>query len=640
MTLFKQMALAVSLIIVTILGAVMVINYQSARHDMIESLYETTVNNISSLANKLSDSNGEKALIGTIIDSEFDSGYYKKIEYKSSDGSFVYKQEDNDPVAGVPPWFISFADIYIKPVTSDISSGWDMIGSVTVVGDNGIIYKALYKTFIKLLYLFVIFVTISLAVLGVMLHFILKPLKRMQYQAEAITRNEFVIEEKEPFTTEFKDVSTAMNSMVTKVEEIFNKANEAAKRNRELLYNDPVTKLFNRRYLMLKMPDLIKLENKTNGGSIVFIALSGAEVLNQVLGRRDADGLFLKFADVFNEATKEYPEKVIARTNGTEFTMMLPDCDKESALKVADSILEQIHILFDENSLDKTKVYIDIGVYQYDTTVTISELMTKADTALSVAKADPQKHISVYADDKVENAMGKEQWREIIEEAIAQDYFSLKFWSTLDTKTKEINHKVMTFTIDGGEDKRFFYGDFIAPAINLGLVGKMYIVALQNLLTNKHPEIDGATCSIRLSNEFLKDNNTFQELSDLFAKYAKTLNFKLYFEVTDTFATQNTALLKAYTELFKKYHYGFGLNSFMGESSDFTYLKILNPEFIKADISFLLDQSEDSMNALQVITESLGISIIATFVKTQEELEQLHKLKIVKVQGPITDKFK
>jgi len=50
MTLFKQMALAVSLIIVTILGAVMVINYQSARHDMIDSLYETTVNNISSLS--------------------------------------------------------------------------------------------------------------------------------------------------------------------------------------------------------------------------------------------------------------------------------------------------------------------------------------------------------------------------------------------------------------------------------------------------------------------------------------------------------------------------------------------------------------------------------------------------------------
>jgi EAL domain-containing protein (putative c-di-GMP-specific phosphodiesterase class I) len=153
----------------------------------------------------------------------------------------------------------------------------------------------------------------------------------------------------------------------------------------------------------------------------------------------------------------------------------------------------------------------------------------------------------------------------------------------------------------------------------------------------QHTELNGTTCSIRLSNEFLKDTKAFEALSTLFYLYAKKLGFKLYFEVADSFAIHNTATVKGFVELFKEYEFGFGINAFTGDSHDFTYLKELNPKFIKADVSFLLDQTEESMNSLEVITKSLGIEIIASFVKEQEELLALQKLHIYKVQGPITD---
>ncbi|MEN4053692.1 MULTISPECIES: LapD/MoxY N-terminal periplasmic domain-containing protein [Sulfurimonas] len=638
MTLFKQMALALSLMIITILGSVMVINYKTAKEDMVESLYQTTVNNISSLTNKIAQTGGEPVMITSVIDSEFDSGYYKRIEFTSNDASFSYKQEDNDPIEGVPAWFIDFADIHLKPVKSDVTSGWNIIGKVTVEADTAIVYEALYQTFTKLLYLFVIFATISLSLLSIMLHFILKPLKRIQHQAEAILNNEFVIETKEPYTTEFKEVSHAMNAMVKKVEEIFNKANEAAQRNRELLYNDPVTKLFNRRYLMLKLPELLQLETKNDGGCIMLIALSGAEILNKQLGRKEADAFFCSLADIFKEESKSIDEHLIARVNGTEFTLMLPDCESFLSESISRNIFESFLELADEYDINTKEVYINIGIYRYRPDVSISDLLTRADDALIKAKADEQKNIYVYEENN-HNALPKEEWRAILEESIEKNYFSLKFWATMDTQTKEINHKVMTFTIDGGKDKHFYYGDFIAPAINLGLVGKMYLVALKNLLTIDHPELKDSICSIRLSNEFLKDTKAFDELSTLFYLYAKKLNFKLYFEVSDSFALHNTATVKGFVDLFRKYNFGFGINAFTGESSDFNYLKELNPEFIKADVTFLLDQTEESMNALEVVTKSLGIEIIASFVKDQEELAALQKLHIYKVQGPITDSF-
>ncbi len=637
MRLVMQMGLVVSFIIIVMLGAIMIMNYKSAKQDMIESLYETTANNISTLSNNLADASEDAALLVTTIDAEFDSGYYHKIEYISNDTQSDYLQIDNDPVKGVPLWFINFTDIKLESVSSDVSSGWNMAGVVYVTGDTGVVYKALYKMFINLLYVFIISLVSSQIVLSILLHFVLKPLYKIQHQAEAILKNEFVIQEKIPFTTEFKDVVYGMNAMVRKVEEIFQKGNKAVQRNKELLYNDPTTKLFNRRYLMLKLSDLIKLENKADGGTIIFVALSGAEVLNQKLGRQKADDMFFELGDIFSDVCRKYEYKVIARVNGTEFTLMIPDCEANDANKIAQRINSRFEELLTSNDLDINEVFINIGLYRYKPSVNIGDLLTRADNALSQAKADEQSNTYLYEEKDDKNSMGKEEWREIIEDSILNNYFSLKFWVTLNTKTKSINHKVMTFTIDGGENKRFFYGDFIAPAINLGLVSKMYIVALNDLITKRHEELDGSVCSIRLSNDFIKDHEAFSALSSLFKKNIKNLKFKLSFEVTDSFAINNIRVVKNFVNLFSKYNFEFGINSFTGESNDFSYLKELNPKFVKADCAFLLDQSQDSMSALQVITDSLGIEIIATFVKNTNELEQLQNMQIHSIQGPVTD---
>jgi len=639
MTLFKQMALIVSLIIISVLASVMVINYQSAKSDMIEALYENSVNNISSLQNKLALTHGEKADVISTIDSEFDSGYYRLIEYRSADDSFIYKQEDKDPIAGVPQWFINFTDIHIDPISADVNDGWTFLGKVTILADPSSIYKGLYKNFIKLLYLFVAAVSISLLVLSILLHLLLKPLKRIQHQAEAILRNEFVINTKEAYTKEFQEVSDAMNAMVRKVQEIFNRANEAARRNNELLYNDPVTKLFNRRYLMLKLQELLELETKIEGGSILLIAITGAEHINEKLGRQDGDKLFLSFANILREATQGIDERLLARVNGTEFTLVLPDCETHMAQEIATNILDAFFNLIRSKELDEQLVFINIGIYRYRVECSVSEALTKADAALTKAKTDTQKHIYIYEQQSHTPALPKEKWREILEESIQKDYLELKFWPTLNLKTKKLNHKVMTFIINDGREKHIAYGDFIGPAITLGLVGKIYLVALYDLFTKQQKELKGATVSVRLSNEFLKDPHAFESLNKLFMQHTKQLSCKLYFEVADNFAIVSTPTVKGYVDLFKKFGFGFGINNFTGACGDFNYLKELNPDFIKADVSFLLDQTQESMHALEVITKSLGIEIIASFVKTQEELEALEKLHIEKIQGPITQKL-
>ena len=322
MSLFKQMALAISFIIIVLVGTIMTLNYQSSKRDMIESLYETTVNNISSITSQLSEAGNNPVLITSIIDAEFGSGYFKKITFTSNDASFTYTQVDNDPIEGVPLWFINLADITLKSVTSDVSSGWAMIGVISIDGDTGIVYKALYKMSTQLLYIFILSVVASLLILSIMLGFILRPLKGVQKQAEAVARNEFIIQEDIPYTKEFRDVVLGMNRMVTKTKAMFDKGNEELKLQKEREYTDDTTKLKNRKYLIDKLPEFLKVDASSKGGVSVMVSLSGIIEANEKIGHKEVDMLFNEIADIFRITLQGYDEAIIARINGTEFALL------------------------------------------------------------------------------------------------------------------------------------------------------------------------------------------------------------------------------------------------------------------------------------------------------------------------------
>ena len=639
MTLFKQIALLVSLIIITLLGAVMYINYNASKKSMVDSLYETTVNNISTLTQKLSDASQDEALLIATIDAEFDSGYYRSIEYSSNESAFHYKQVDSDPIEGVPEWFVNNTTIEIDTVRADVPYGWGIVGEVKVLGDVGVVYKALYKMVINLLYLFVVIVFISLLVLSILLHFVLKPLKEIQKQAEAIVQNRFIIQEKEPYTAEFKDVVRGMNSMVKKVEDIFDKANESAKRNRELLYKDPVTKLYNRRYLMLKLQELIQIESGVDGGISMFVSLSSIESLNQTLGRQNAEKFLQKLSELFISVTAEYEDTLVARVNELDFALIIPACEEKGAYEIANTIDTNFALISQEKSLDNSVIFLSTGMFRYRSNATVADLLVKTDSSLTKAKADTEVSSYLYKDDDNKNALGKDQWRFIIEDALKNRGLKLKFYSAIDMKKRALDHKVMTFIIETSQQKKYFFGDFIAPAINFGLVSEMFLVAIKELLSQKEERLSGTTCSIRLSNEFMKDINSLDELTHIIKKDAKKLDFHLLFEVSNSFAIHNTELVKSFVTMFNRYNIGFGINAFAGESSDLSYLKELNPSFLKIDASYLLDQSVESMSALHLMTDSLGIEIIATYVRSEEEVQALERSDLHLLQGPVTDRL-
>ncbi|MBA3026093.1 MAG: diguanylate cyclase [Sulfurimonas sp.] len=637
MTLFKQIALLLSLFLLAILGTVLTLNFKSANESVSERLYEDAKNTASSLSLSLGGANGDISMMSTMINANFDSGNYLTISLVDVDNVILYERKIESKSADVPQWFLNTITLEAPVASANVSAGWSQVGILHVQSDVAYAYTQLYTILKNLLISFGILAAIGLAILNLLLVAILKPLKGVQKQAEAVIRNEFIIQEQIPYTKEFKDVVLGMNNMVSKVKAMFEKGNEELKRQKELEYIDPTTKLRNRKYLIDKFPEYLKIDASSKGGINMMIALSGVIEANEQIGHRKVDKLFLDISEVFKSASSKYKEAIIARMNGTEFAIFIPECTDVEAEKMALEIKNTSQTLINALELDEKTTFLSIGLYEYNYRQKISELLSHSDNALTQAKFS-ETHIHF---DKAEDAievMGKEAWREIIKEALALKQFSFVPYKTVDAKAKKVAHNALSLALNS-TDKTYYYGQFMAPANQAGLSNKIYQNIIQMLFKNTDPKLKGSVCSIRLSFEYLELQETYDEIASLLKVYGSKFPLKLIIEMPDKLVRKNTKDVKDFKALFEKYNIDMGIYEFIGESNDYQYLRDLRPLYIKAESSYFLTQSQQSLSALRLITDTVGISLIATGVMDLETLKQLNEKDIHTIQGKASDEI-
>ena len=635
MTLFRQIALILSILLITILTTVLNLNFQSANASVQDRLYEDAKNTASSLSLSLGSANGDISMMSTMINANFDSGTYLYISLVDVDDELLYERKAESEFSDVPKWFLDNISIEAPVASANVSAGWSQVGILNVQSDVVYAYKQLYTILINLLISFSIIVIVALGILYIILAAILKPLQEVQRQAEAVGRNVFILQDNIPNTKEFKDVVIGMNNMVSKVQAMFNKGNEELKRQKELEYIDPSTKLKNRKYLIDKLPEYLKIDATSKGGINMMIALSGVIEANEKIGHREVDNLFISIADIFKTKANKYENSIVSRMNGTEFSMLLPDCSDEDGLQIAQDIHDLAKETMLSHELNTDVTFISIGLYEYNYTQNIGQLLSQSDNALTQAKFNDS-HIHLDKAESATEVMGKDAWRHIINEALETNSFKFVSWTAVDSKAKKIAHRALSLNLKAG-DKTYYYGQFMAPANQAGLSSKIYKNVINMMFKTPDLELKDSVCSLRLSFEYLNIAETYEELSELFKVYADRLPFKLIIEIPDKMFSKNSTQIKEYKALFEKYSIDIGVYEFIGESSDYQYLQDLRPVYIKGEPNYFISQSDQALSALRLITDTVGISLIATGVMDLETLEKLEAKDVYIIQGRATE---
>ena len=636
MTFFRQITLILSIFLLTILTTVLVLNFISANQSVQERLFEDAKNTATSLSLSLGSANGDLPMMSVIINADFDSGNYSLISLVDVDNHVLYERKSEVVQPDVPQWFLNIIDIKAPIASSNVSAGWNQVGVLYVQSNTSYACTHLYTMTINLLISFTIIAVFGLIILNILLATILKPLKQVQLQAEAVTKNEFIIQENIPTTKEFKEVVLGMNNMVSKVKTMFDKANKELKRQKELEYIDPVTKLKNRNYLIDKLPQYLKEDAIFKDGIEMMISLSGVIEANKMIGRERVDELFIEMAEIFKTEVSIHDNAIISRMNGTEFSILIPNYPEDKALDLAGSICGVVTKSIRSYALDTNVTFVSIGIYQYNHKQTVTEVLSLCDHALAQAKIKTS-HIYFDKAQTMMEIMAKDTWRDVIKEVIEARRFSFVWWSVVDTKKKAIVHNALSITMKTQDDTIYSYGQFMAPAYQVGLSSKIYQMVVD--MTFQLPDIvpHQKTYALRLSYEYLSEKETYLKISQVLSRYALHLPFKLIVEIPDKLVQEDFEHIKEYKKLFEKYDVEVGIFEFIAESGDYQYLQEIRPCYIKAEANYFLSQSEQSLLALKRITDTLDITLIATSVMDMQTLQKLEQKDIYVVQGRVSE---
>jgi len=636
MTLFKQIAFLVSSIIVTILVTTLVLNFQTATNSMNERLYTDAKNTASSLSLSLGSANADLSTMSTMMNANFDNGNYNYISLRDTDEELLYERKKERKETTVPQWFLELIELKAPTASANVSAGWSQVGILQVQSNQEYAYRELYTIFKNLFLSFGFIAFIALILLNILLAFILKPLKKVQLQAEAVTHNQFITQEEIPHTKEFEEVVIAMNNMVHKLKIIFDKGNEELKQLRELEYIDQVTQLKNRKYLINKLPHYLKIDASSKGGVSMMISLSGMMEANNKIGHQKVNELFLEIADIFREYTGKFEDAILSRVNGTEFCIVLPECSCEEALSLANEIEKNTKKSIISMHLDSKITHLYLGLYEYHYKENISQLLSYSDNALAQAK-ESKNHIYLESGERIVEVMGKGAWRDTINKALQTDNFGFVPYKVMDSLSKELMHNVLSIVLHIDKEKTYSYGQFMATASQLKLSHKIYNHTLKILFTQPHQEFKEKVFSFRLSYHYLKKRDNFIFLEKLLQSHILDLSFHLIIEIPDKFAYLHIKDTKNYKDLFDKYNIQIGIYEFINEGTDYKYLQNLRPAYIKAESDYFLTQNEQTLSAIRLLTDTLDIALISTGVMDNETLTKLNKKDIYIVQGKVTD---
>ena len=629
MSLFKQVSIILLFIFVILFTLIMGVSFNIIKDSTQKSLYENVQNSVSSISLSITNAGSDLSSIKTVINASFDNGNYERIVFKDIDENIIYdlKKDIEFDENLTPLWFKNLVEIDEISAKSIISRDWKVLGAIEIYNDRTIFYYQTYSIFKSLVISLLISFIGLLLILFFLFDYILKPLKTIKKQAIAVMRNEFIIQETLPFTSEFKSVTLSINSMITKIETMFDNTNNVLKLNKELLYFDEVSKLHNRKYFSLKLNEYLDKDNPNNQGFIGIISLK-IEDLNKNYGYVKTNNILINFANLMKEEF-ESNTSITARMNGSEFVLLVPNID-ESMMKM--SLKRFINNIHEKLEISKDEIFI--GLIKYEEEQDAKTLLTKMDYVLSQAKTFHEQ--DYYFIEDINTCLTKEEWINTINLSLENDYFKLLYRDVIDINLENIIQKTISFELNY-KDNNFSYIGLIPSLLAQGRLSEVYLHIIEKIFKKNQKENEQIT--IQLPIAFVVDFNNYSKLKELFIKYKKFNNQNIIFEIEEESFNKNLNDTIMYINLFKEFNFGFAIFNFIANSDDYAYLKELKPLYIKASKYFLLESTQ-SLNVLKILTQSLDIKLIATSVNKTSDIKILSNIGINAICGPIMQDLK
>ncbi|MBC7597805.1 MAG: GGDEF domain-containing protein, partial [Polaromonas sp.] len=210
MSMYRQMWLAIILSTLLALLGGLLASTLNARGYLSEQLSAKNNDNATALALALSQQNASTTMVELTVSALFDGGHYELIRIVDPLGKTIVNKTAPATALKVPAWFVKVLPLNAAPGQAQISSGWNQIGTLTLVSKSRFAYEALWKSVLQLAAALAIAGLVGGMLGATILGRLREPLQRVINQANAISERRFVLIDL-PDVPELRQLAMAMN---------------------------------------------------------------------------------------------------------------------------------------------------------------------------------------------------------------------------------------------------------------------------------------------------------------------------------------------------------------------------------------------------------------------------------------------
>ncbi|MEX1667809.1 LapD/MoxY N-terminal periplasmic domain-containing protein [Zhongshania guokunii] len=631
MTLFRQIAILVAIGFALLLGLISVDSLRQSTNLLRGQLQSTVQDTATVLAISMSTtgSGEDVAAIETLFNAVFDSGYYSDIKLVSSDdGRVIFEKRRPLAASGVPGWFVDA--VHLEPETgrADVMKGWVPIAQLEISLHPGFAYAGLYKRLVSTTQWFVLIFVAVLILLWLVLDFLLKPLKAVYRQAIDIQENRYTEQESLPRTLELRRVVQTMNRLSRNVKEIFEEQEHAVARYQSLLYQDELTGLRNRRFLMTEL-NAIFSGSANFHGVMAMIKINGLETLREQSGYQHADELVQQFASCLKDALAQNSHYNYARISEDEFALII-QADRE----LATAVIERLFSRFQSQcSIEQGLVSLNAGVAELSSADAATELLSELDLSLSQAQSIGAYQLCFPGEQSLSLPQGKLQWRSWFQRALDDNKFYLVSQLVYD-KYGAVIHREIFVRVDDEDGREVPAGIFMPMALSLGF-GMAIYRKVNELLPVVNDSKYIVPFAVNFSDLFISGAHAFEELNQMLALFQKSPG-TLCVEVSHEAVRSHPQRCQQLADAVKRYGHAFGVDH-LDLNIPMHSLQTINPEYVKISAQVLDDLGAENnasgYQALRNVVRTLDIQLIAVGVDQQPLRDRLLAMGVDGMQG-------
>ena len=643
MTLSRQLVIWLLLLLLLVLAGAFLISARNSQLYLQEQLASHAQDAATSLGLAISRSisDNDRAFTESLTDAMFDRGSYRTIRVEDIDGNLVVERQLPVKIERVPAWFIEHLKLRTPEGEAAVMSGWRQTGVVKVSSHPGFAYVQLWRN-ISDMFRWYLLSALLVSLLGVvLLRWLLRPLRDIAWQADAICRRDFPLLEPLPKTRELRRIVEAMNRLSNRVKTMLRESEQLAAGLRQQAYQHPVTGLSNRRHFKNLLANLIDSPEEFATGILALIQLRDFKSYNDSKGFAAGDELLRDCATALTECAATIPHPVLAHLGGADFALLAQDYSLQQGSELGARLCTSLSLLGQFDVSGGTGP-AHVGLAYFDGLDSPAQLLSKADMALQTARsAGPGGWSLLRTETKgVVPVKSAAEWRAYIEQCLAMDRLRLHTQPVCSCPERKPLHEEVLVRLldrtDSGDDVVLTAATFMPQAERSGLTAEIDRAVISQVLTRLLREGD-KRYAVNISPFSLRTPG-FMDWLEHQLRISQAVAGNLIFEMAEFGAVTMIEEVRCLVQLLERYGCQFSLDHFGRGFSSFNYLQSLKAHYLKVDGSYMqaLGKNRDNQFFLQSLTKiahGLDIQVIAESIESEEQWDLLSTLNIDGAQG-------